>query len=312
MLRPRVPLLAGLLLLVGGCAWTGQPLSRPLPAHLPSAAHLTQVPFYAQAALQCGPASLAMVLQAEGIDTTPEKLADQVYTPGRKGSLQPELVTAARRHGRLAYPIQGLECLLEAVAAGRPVVVLQNLGLSWLPRWHYAVVVGYDLPDSQIILHTGAIADRRVGLATFDRTWRRAERWGLLVLRAGERPVCAQEAPYLQAALGLQQAGHLPEASRAFEAAVEQWPASAAARMSWGNALYASGSKASAAEAFRSATRIDPQDGDAFNNLAHVLAELGDLPTAEAAALQAVAIGGPQAALYRRTLEEIRARKLQP
>ncbi|MBI5895427.1 MAG: PA2778 family cysteine peptidase, partial [Desulfobacterales bacterium] len=238
--------------------------------------------------------------------------AAQVYTPGREGSLQPELVTAARRHGRLAYPIQGLDCLLEAVAAGRPVVVLQNLGLSWLPRWHYAVVVGYDLKQSQIILHTGKNADRTVGLATFDRTWRRAERWGLLVLPAGDLPVCAREAPYLQASLGLQQAGRLPEATRAFETAVQHWPASPAAHMAWGNALYAGGDAAAAAEAFAQATRIDPADGDAFNNLAHVLAELGAMEAAEAAALRAVEIGGPQTALYRQTLEEIRRRKQHP
>ncbi len=297
------------MLLLAGCAWTGQPFSRPLPAHLPPAVHLANVPFYAQAALQCGPASLAMVLRAEGVDISPEKLADQVYTPGRKGSLQPELVTAARRHGRLAYPIQGWDCLLEAVADGRPVVVLQNLGLSWLPRWHYAVVVGYDLSASQIILHTGKVADRRVGLATFDHTWQRAERWGLLVLPPEEPPVCAQEAPYLQAALGLQQAGYLPGATRAFKNAVEQWPASTAALKAWGNALYAGGDAAGAAEAFRRATLIDPADGDAFNNLAHVLAEQGALPAAKAAALRAVAIGGPRVALYRETLETIRRLK---
>jgi tetratricopeptide (TPR) repeat protein len=250
-----------------------------------------------------------MVLQADGVAARPETLAEQVYTPGRKGSLQPELITAARRHRRLAYPIQGLDCLLEAVAAGRPVIVLQNLGLSWLPRWHYAVVIGYDLPHSQIILHTGKIAHRRVGLATFERTWRRAERWGLQVLPAGQRPVCAQEAPYLQAALGLQQAGHLPEATQAFKTAVQEWPASPAALMAWGNALYTGGDAAGAADAFGRATRLDPTNGDAFNNLAHVLTELGAVDAAEAAAMRAVAIGGPQRTLYRQTLDEIRRRQ---
>jgi len=295
-------------LLLGGCAWTGQPLDRPLPAQVPPQVHLKGVPFFAQAALQCGPAALAMVLQADGVAASPEALAEQVYTPGRKGSLQPELITAARRQRRLAYPLQGLDCLLEAVAAGRPVVVLQNLGLSWLPRWHYAVVIGYDLTQSQIILHTGKSADRVVGLATFDRTWRRAERWGLLVLPAGEAPVCAQEAPYLQAALGLQQAGHLPEATRAFETAVHRWPGSPAALMAWGNALYAGGDAAGAAEVYERVTRIDPANGAAFNNLAHVRAELGALAAAEAAARRAIEIGGPQRALYRQTLEEIRRR----
>ena len=32
-------------------------------------------------------------------------------------------------------------------AGALTLLVLQNLGLSWLPRWHYAVVVGYDLAE---------------------------------------------------------------------------------------------------------------------------------------------------------------------
>lgn len=279
------------------------------PDHVPPRVHLTEIPFYAQSALQCGPAALAMVLQSSGVDIRPDDLAPQVYTPDRKGSLQPELISAARRHRRLAYPIQGLQCLLAAVAAGRPVVVLQNLGLSWLPRWHYAVVVGYDLAQSQVILHTGIHADRTVGLATFDHTWQRADRWGLLVLEAGEMPVCAEEPLYLQAALGLQQAGYAQEAARAFEAAVGQWPASTPALMAWGNALYASGNPRAAADAFQRATYIDPDNGAAFNNLAHVLAEQGSLAAAEAAARRAVQLDGPQMALYQQTLEEIQNRK---
>lgn len=296
-------------MLLAGCALTGQSVDRPLPDHVPPQAHLTTIPFYAQAALQCGPAALAMALQSSGVNIQPDDLRAQVYTPGREGSLQPELISAARRHRRLAYPIQGLQCLLEAVAAGRPVIVLQNLGLSWLPRWHYAVVVGYDLSRSQVILHTGKHADRTVGLATFDRTWRRADQWGLLVLPPGELPVCAEEPPYLQAALGLQQAGHAQEASQAFAAAVGQWPASAPALMAWGNALYASGDPRAAADAFQRAAFIDPDNGPAFNNLAHILAEQGSLEAAEAAARRAVALGGPQITLYRQTLEEIQNKK---
>ena len=92
-----------------------------------------EVPFCAQTGYQCGSAALAMVLQYSGVPATARELQAAVYTPGRKGSLQSGIVTAARRHGRLAYPIQGLDCLLREVAAGNPVIVLQNLGLQWIP-----------------------------------------------------------------------------------------------------------------------------------------------------------------------------------
>jgi len=291
------------LLTLPGCAGLGP--QQALLDQWPDRTHLADVPFHEQADLHCGPASLAMTLNWSGVDVGPDELAAQVYTPGRQGSLQSELITAARRHGRLAYPIHGQKCLFEALVSGQPVIVLQNLGLTWMPRWHYAVVVGYDLTDSKMILHTGKIADRRVGLKTFGRTWQRARQWGLLVLPPGGIPVCAQEDPYLQAALGLQQAGHLTSAQTAFQAATRQWPLSTAAHMGLGNILYAGGEPDAALDAFRRVTQMDPDNADAFNNLAHILADKGSLPAAEAAARRAVQLGGPHQAIYRQTLAEI-------
>jgi len=267
------------------------------------------VPFYAQKQYQCGPAALAMILQWSGVTVTPEDLVPAVYTPGRKGSLQSGLLTAARRRERLAYPVEGLSCLIREVAAGRPVVVLQNLGLSWLPRWHYAVVIGYDLNAQSVYLHTGEKAGREVGLRTFMLTWRRAQQWGLSVLPPGGLPACAEETAYLKAALGLQQAGRLKSALKAFSAAVARWPASAQTFLAFGNALYADGSLQEAVKAFSHAVDIEPDNGPALNNLAHLLAESGDLESAEIMAHRAVAVGGAHREVYRRTLDEILLRK---
>lgn len=92
------------------------------------------VPFHPQDELQCGPAALAMVLNWSGIDVQPADLTPQVFTPGLKGSLQSALIGAARRHGRVAYPIVGSEALLAEIAAGHPVIVLVNLGFFWYPE----------------------------------------------------------------------------------------------------------------------------------------------------------------------------------
>ena len=117
----------------------------PQPSeHLPVSHELDSVPFYPQEAYQCGPASLSMALTWSGIQANPETITPEVFTPSRKGSLQSAMIGAARRHGRLAYLITGPDSMFKEVAAGHPVIVLQNLGLSWYPVWHYAVVVGYD------------------------------------------------------------------------------------------------------------------------------------------------------------------------
>jgi tetratricopeptide (TPR) repeat protein len=276
---------------------------------LPAQASIHSVPFFAQKAYQCGPAAMAMVLAWSGLPISPDDLTPIVYTPERKGSFQANLIGAARRHGRLAYPITGVDCLIREIAAGHPVIVLQNLGLRWLPRWHYAVAIGYDQQAEQIILHTGLVENRRVGFATFQRTWLRANQWGLVVLPPHGLPACAGEEPYLKAALGLQQAGHPAAAASAFQTAAQHWPQSFAAHMALGNIRYQQGDPETAVRAFRQATRIDPDSGSAHNNLAHVLMELGRLDEAERQALRAVELGGPHNDLFSRTLQEIHRRR---
>ena len=73
-----------------------------------------------------------------------EELVPQVYLPERKGSLQVEMLAAARRHGMVSYQLAPrFEDMMREIAAGTPVVVLQNLGV-FSSGWHYAVAIGYD------------------------------------------------------------------------------------------------------------------------------------------------------------------------
>jgi hypothetical protein len=97
-LRAALPVVIVLLV---GCA---TPQSRTLTVAPPEAgkAELTEVPFFPQQQYQCGPAALATVMSASGIDITPEQLSRQVYLPQRQGSLQIEMMSAPRRHGMLS------------------------------------------------------------------------------------------------------------------------------------------------------------------------------------------------------------------
>ncbi len=76
-----------------------------------------------------------------------------------------------------------------------------------------------------------------------------------------------------------------------------------------GNVEYALKDPAAAERAFRRASETLPASAVAFNNLAHVLAGLGRLEEAEAAARRAVALEGPQLPQARKTLEEILERR---
>jgi tetratricopeptide (TPR) repeat protein len=292
-----------------GCGHLNHDLP-PLPdPGLPEHVEISSVPFHPQEAYQCGPAALAMVLQWAQAEVRLQELLPEVYTPARQGSLQPALISAARHRNRLAYGIASAEALLQELAAGHPVIVLQNLGLHWFPRWHYAVVIGYDLKETTVILHSGREARRQVNWSLFVRTWQRADYWGLVVLPVGKLPASADEKSYLTAVLGLEEAGQWEGAAVAYSKALEQWTHSTGALMGLGNSRYAIGDLTGAERTFRRAIEADPQNGAAFNNLAHVLAEQGYYTEALEMVRRAIALGGSNDLIYRQTLDEIK--KLQ-
>jgi hypothetical protein len=296
------------LVLAFACATpqTDALLEQGLPA--PARIELREIPHHPQQQHRCGPASLAAVLNGSGDPVSPEELAGEVYSPGRRGTLQTSLVAAARRHGRVAYPVSDLPSLLTEVGHGNPVLVLQKLGIGWYPVWHYAVVIGYDLDRRIMLLRSGQQARKEQPLRVFERTWTRGGSWGLVVLDPSELPASAEEQRYLSAVVGLESAGR-PEASvRAYRTALSRWPRSVGAWIGLGNGAYASGDLPAAERAFRAATRLDPSSAAAFNNLAHVLAEQGRESEALAAAREAVRLGGVQVDLYRETLREIEQR----
>jgi hypothetical protein len=279
------------------------------PGTLPATIELKNVPFYPQAENECGPASLAMALSASGVKVTPAALTPTVFTPGREGSLQTDMLAASRRRGRVAYPVRDMRAILTEVAAGTPVIVFQNLALSWYPQWHYAVAIGYDLDTQELILHSGETARLHFPMTTFEHTWERGGSWAIAVLPPTRLPATADAASYASAVEGLEQAKQFDAAARAYATALKRWPDDLQAQMGRGNALYALGRKSESAEAFRQATLKHPDSAAAFNNLAHVLAELGRLAEAEKMARHAVDMGGPFADIARKTLDEILARR---
>ena len=310
----RFPVLRGvslgflLLLMLGGCATpqTDSLLTEGHPMRVQKV-EISGVPFYPQEKFYCGPAALAMALAWSGDRVTPQELVPMVFTPGREGSLQADILTAARRRGRIAFPVSSLDDLLREVAAGNPVVVLQNLGLTWYPRWHYAVVVGYDLPAEELILHSGLQARAAMPMRLFERTWARGKHWAAVILPPGMLPESAQPRPYLSAAVGLEQAGQWEAASKAYEAALKRWPRSLGALMGLGNSRYALGDLDGSEKAFRTAISAHPTAASAYNNLAQVLADTGRRREALFHVEEAIILGGPMKPFFLKTREKIQA-----
>lgn len=274
-------------------------------AALPSRAEVAGVPFHAQADFHCGPAALAMVSAWSGLPVAPDDLAAQVFTPARRGSFRSDMIGAARRQGRLAVPIRSVEAIRREIAAGHPVLVFQNLGLRWYPRWHYAVAIGYDREDDVFVLRSGPVDRLRMDRSLFERTWVRGGEWAIAVLPPSRLPATATEREVLEAAIGLERAGRLAAAAAAYEAILGRWPRSTTAHVGLGNARHALQDYVGAERAFRAAIALDPETSDAWNNLAYALAGQQRREEARSAARRAVELGGPRVELHRDTLREL-------
>ncbi len=300
--------MALLVLLLAGCATQTRSLLQRAPQALPRQAELSATPFFPQERYQCGPAALAMTLNAAGIATSPDALVAQVYVPQREGSLQPEMLAAGRRHGALSMTIPPqLEALLTEVAAGHPVLVLQNLSLQWAPLWHYAVVIGYDLDREEIVLRSGVTQRQIMPLSTFEHTWARSNYWGMVTLPPGRLPATPDEASLVSALVALEKSSTPAIARRAYDAALQRWPHNLTLQLGYGNAAYAQGDRVAAAAAFRRATEQHPDSAPAFNNLATVLSDLGQFEQAKLAAEKAVALDGQWRDAAYATLQSIEA-----
>ncbi|MDH3334226.1 MAG: PA2778 family cysteine peptidase [Gammaproteobacteria bacterium] len=263
-----------LFILLSGCA-SIPPEIAELEAS-PASLELVDTPFFPQERYQCGPAALATAISSSGIEVDVQDLVDRVYLPGRQGSLQVEMLAATRSVGRLPYVIDGtLQALWNELAAGRPVVVLQNLGVALIPRWHFAVVVGVDTEQDAILLRSGVEQRRVTSLKTFLRTWRRSDYWGFIVLRPEELPADADRQRYQKAVAALEKAGRSEEAAVAWKMAINQWPGNPVALFGLGNIELSLGNDPEAEAYFRAVVERDAKSVAARNNLAIALARQG-------------------------------------
>jgi tetratricopeptide (TPR) repeat protein len=294
--------------LLSACAATGVREVTQNPQY-PRQHELTETPFFPQELYHCGPAALATALNAIDINVSPDQLVPEVYIPSRKGSLQIEMLAAARRHGALAVKIEPeLGAVLKEIAASNVVLVMQNLGLSWAPSWHYAVVVGYDLDKELIWLRSGTFERFEMSLSAFQRTWARSKYWAFVALKPGDLPASAGVDAVISALITLEKTAGAAKASVAYAAAAKRWPGNLVLLTGLGNSAFVIGDLTGAAAAFREATSAHPDSAVAHNNLANVLLAQGDVLAAKESAEKAMRLADKDQKLQsqiQKTIDEI-------
>lgn len=240
----------------------------------PTRAQITGVPLIAQEDFFCGPASVAMVMQWAGADITQQDVARLAFSPGAGGTYVADMIGSSRRLGQLAVKIDNFDQLLTEVTAGHPVIVFQNLGLGVLPVWHYGVVTGYDFVRDEVYLNSGQLDQMVMPFAVFERTWRRGDYWGLVVLAPDQLPASAGEAKVLSAAAALERVAQYQAAATLYETGAERWPENWLWQFGLGNARYGLGDLRGARAALRRARALAPAIPEVRANLAFVEREI--------------------------------------
>ena len=143
---------------------------------------IRDVPFYAQETYQCGPASLAGVMNYWKIAVTPDDIAEEIYSRSAKGTLNMDMVIYPQKKGVLAEQYSGnMKDLKKNIDSGHPLIVLVDYGFWVFQSNHFMVVVGYN--EDGVIVNSGKDKGRFIPEGDFIKTWERAKFWTLLIKR---------------------------------------------------------------------------------------------------------------------------------
>jgi hypothetical protein len=300
--------------LLSGCALVPQTvaLRTAWPEGVPHRVVVNAVPFFPQDEFQCGPAALATVLRHAGVAVTPQDLVKDVWLPERRGSLQLEMLAAARRHQRVAYRIAPSYAeLLREVAAGHPVIVLQDIG-PLFTEWHYAVVHGFDYGSGTLYLRSGTTERLELPFTAFERTWMKGTYWAMVALPPDRIAAGATQERWIDALLALARVAKGDTMRHAYAAALERWPDNLPAAVGLANELHGTRDFAGATEVLRAALRRHPASAIVRNNLAQTLSDAGrhEEGLAVIEGLDESGFGAEIRATRKQILERIAARRM--
>ena len=146
----------------------------------PKTVLIPNVPFYPQKDLQCGPASLAGVLNYWKVADTPEKIAKAIFIPSVRGTLTIDMLLYVQDKGMDALQYAGsLEDLKLKISNGYPVIVMVDYGFWLYHADHFMVVIGYT--DNGVIVNSGKSEKVFIKNNTFLKQWSRANFWTLWI-----------------------------------------------------------------------------------------------------------------------------------
>jgi len=141
---------------------------------------IEKVPFFPQEDFQCGPSSLAGVLNYWGVSAAPEDIAHEIFSETARGTLTVDMVIYAQKKGLNATQYKSsLQDLKKNISSGYPVIVLVDYGISLYQVNHFMVVVGYD--DRGFFVNSGKKTNKFLAEEDFLKSWEKTGYWTLLI-----------------------------------------------------------------------------------------------------------------------------------
>jgi len=261
---------------------TGCTPKDPLPPGSHYASSNINVPFIPPRSELCGSTSIEMVSSYWRSKTSyiPQLSVDELdgltLIPEKGGTLQIELVSAARANGLIVYPLEPtFEALFSELSEYHPVIVLVNRSFSWHPLWHYAPVIGFDGEKRTILSHFSDQQNEPINIGTFAALWKRSNNWGVVLLPPGELPASASSKIFLRAVYEFEKTGKIREAVISYKSASLRWPEDPDILFALANAYYNLSNLSEAEENYRKLLAIKPSYPLAVNNLAVLLCHTG-------------------------------------
>jgi len=144
---------------------------------------ITDVPFIRQERNNCGPAALAMVLGYYRVRIGQDELAEEIRPERIGGTLNLDLLLAARNHGfDASMPAGGLATVKDYLRRDIPVIALIETSPG-SQRFHYLVIYGYDDRNAALLVHSGRNRALTLPYQQFLPSWEAAENWMLVIGR---------------------------------------------------------------------------------------------------------------------------------
>lgn len=247
------------------------------------------VPFVAQEKNMCGPVVLKMATHFSAPQFTLNDLKEMTFREEAQGTFQSDILSASRRMGLTPYRVSNSADLWSQIRDGRPVIVFQNMGVSWLPAWHFSLVVGYNAEKDQVLLHSGTEPYQPLGLKRFLSTWNRGDRWSYVVTQSEDIPRQAPFEEALENALLFEKIGNPEAARRLYQAMSPRFPERFEPHLGLAQLMYAKKNLRGALSEMEKAVQIKPDHPALLFNLSVLNFELGQVQKARELKIQTLA-----------------------